>query len=260
MFRGKTALITGSIAGLGYAIAEALAQQNTNIILHGLEPLAQVQSASDQLRTTYGVKIMYSQANLTKVSEIERLITQAHETFGGVDILVNNAVIRNFAAIDTLDTAGWDESLAVNLSSAFHTSRLTVPTMKKNKWGRIINISSVYGTTATSNRVAYITTKTALIGLTRSTAMDVATDGITCNALCPGTVPTPPIIARIAGNAERTGITIEQAEHDYISSRHPTGRFVAMSSVASFAVFLCSDAGKDITGAVLPVDGGWTIE
>jgi 3-hydroxybutyrate dehydrogenase len=132
--------------------------------------------------------------------------------------------------------------------------------MKKNKWGRIINISSVYGTTATPNRVAYITTKTALIGLTRSTAMDVATDGITCNALCPGTIPTPPIVARIEGNAERAGITIEQAEHDYISSRHPTGRFVAMSSVASFAVFLCSDAGKDITGAVLPVDGGWTIE
>jgi 3-hydroxybutyrate dehydrogenase len=260
MLRGKTALITGSIAGLGYAIAEALAQQNANIILHGLEPLAQVQSASDRLRTTYGVQVMHNQANLTKVSEIEHLITQAHETFGGVDILVNNAVIRNFAAIDTLDTAGWDESIAVNLSSAFHTSRLTVPTMKKNKWGRIINISSVYGTTATPNRVAYITTKTALIGLTRSTAMDVATDGITCNALCPGTVPTPPIVARIAGNAERAGITIEQAEHDYISSRHPTGRFVAMSSVASFAVFLCSDAGKDITGAVLPVDGGWTIE
>jgi 3-hydroxybutyrate dehydrogenase len=260
MLRGKTALITGSTAGLGYAIAEALAQENANIILHGLEPLVQVQSASDRLRTTYGVQVMHSQANLTKVSEIEHLITQAHETFGGVDILVNNAVIRNFAAIDTLDTAGWDESIAVNLSSAFHTSRLTVPTMKKNKWGRIINISSVYGTTATPNRVAYITTKTALIGLTRSTAMDVATDGITCNALCPGTVPTPPIVARIEGNAERAGITIEQAEHDYISSRHPTGRFVAMSSVASFAVFLCSDAGKDITGAVLPVDGGWTIE
>lgn len=132
--------------------------------------------------------------------------------------------------------------------------------MRKKKWGRVINISSVYGTTATSNRVAYITTKTALIGLTKSTAMDLATDGVTCNALCPGTVPTPPIVERIAGNAERAGLTIEQAEHDYISSRHPTGRFVAMTGVASFAVFLCSNAGKDITGAVLPIDGGWTIE
>jgi len=260
MLRGKTALVTGSIAGLGYAIAEALAQQSANIILHGLEPLEQIQNTSERLQKTYGVSVMYSQANLTKVSEIEHLINQAHETFGGVDILVNNAVIRHVAAIDALATASWDESIAVNLSAAFHTSRLTIPNMKKKKWGRIINISSVYGTTATSNRVAYITTKTALIGLTKSTAMDVATDGVTCNVLCPGTVPTPPIVERIAGNAERAGITIEQAEHDYISSRHPTGRFVAMSGVASFAVFLCSDAGKDITGAVLPIDGGWTIE
>lgn len=260
MLCGRTALITGSVAGLGYAMAEALAAQQANIILHGLEPVDQIQKASEHLRSTYGVSVIYSRANLTVVSEIEALIEDAQQTFGAVDILINNAVIRNFAAIDTLETASWDESIAVNLSSAFHTSRLTIPQMKKNKWGRIINISSVYGTTATANRVSYITTKTALIGLTKSTAMDVATDGITCNALCPGTVPTPPIVERIAGNAKRAGITVEQAEHDYISSRHPTGRFVAMASVASFAVFLCSDAGKDITGAVLPVDGGWTIE
>ena len=260
MLRGRTALITGSVAGLGYAMAEALAAQQANIILHGLEPVDQIQKASEHLRSTYGVSVIYSRANLTVVSEIEALIEDAQQTFGAVDILINNAVIRNFAAIDILETASWDESIAVNLSSAFHTSRLTIPQMKKNKWGRIINISSVYGTTATANRVSYITTKTALIGLTKSTAMDVATDGITCNALCPGTVPTPPIVERIAGNAKRAGISVEQAEHDYISSRHPTGRFVAMASVASFAVFLCSDAGKDITGAVLPVDGGWTIE
>lgn len=260
MLRGKTALITGSVAGLGYAMAEALAEQQANIILHGLEPLEQVQRASQQLQSKYGVPVIYSQANLTVVSEIEALIKHAQEAFGGVDILINNAVIRNFAAIDALETASWDQSIAVNLSAAFHTSRLTIPQMRTKKWGRIINISSVYGTTATANRVSYITTKTALIGLTKSTAMDVAMDGITCNALCPGTVPTPPIVERIAGNAKRAGITIEQAEHDYISTRHPTGRFVAMTSVASFAVFLCSDAGKDITGSVLPIDGGWTIE
>ena len=260
MLRGKTALITGSVAGLGYAMAEALAEQQANIILHGLEPLEKIEEATERLRAMYDVSVIYSQANLTVVAEIEALIKYANETFGGVDILINNAVIRNFAAIDTLDTMSWDQSIAVNLSAAFHTSRLTVPQMKTKKWGRIINISSVYGTTATTNRVAYITTKTALIGLTRSTAMDVATEGITCNALCPGTVPTPPIVERIAGNAAKAGITIEEAEHDYISSRHPTGRFVALKSVASFAVFLCSEAAKDITGAVLPVDGGWTIE
>jgi 3-hydroxybutyrate dehydrogenase len=260
MLLGKTALITGSVAGLGYAMAQALAKQRANIVLHGLEPLEQVQKAKEQLELDYGVSVKHSRADLTKIVEIDALIATIQEQFGGVDILINNAVVRNFGAIDTLGSAQWDEAIAVNLSSAFHTSRLIVPMMKQKQWGRIINISSVYGTTATSNRVAYITTKTALIGLTRSTAMDVAKDGITCNALCPGTLPTPPIIERISTNAKKQGITKEQAEQDYISSRHPTGRFVAMSSVASLATFLCSDAGKDITGAVLPVDGGWTIE
>jgi len=260
MLRGKTALITGSISGLGYAMAEALAQQNANIILHGLEPLKQAQEASERLESMYEVSVIHTQANLTKVSEIEALIHQAQKRFGSIDILINNAVVRNLGAIDTLDTSSWDQALAVNLSAAFHTSRLTIPLMEKNKWGRIINMSSVYGTTATTNRVAYITTKTALIGLTRSTAMDVAKDGITCNALCPGSVPTPPILEKISGQAKIEGITMEQAEQDYISTRHPTGRFVAMKSVAGFAVFLCTEAGKDITGAVLPVDGGWTIE
>ncbi|MEI8399649.1 MAG: 3-hydroxybutyrate dehydrogenase [Alcaligenaceae bacterium] len=260
MLNGKTALVTGSVAGLGYSMAEALAQQKANIILHGLEPLEQAQKASERLQSMYGVSVIHSQANLTKVSEIEAMIQLAQQRFGSVDILINNAVIRNLGAVDTLDTPSWDQALAVNLSAAFHTSRLTIPLMKKNKWGRIINISSVYGQTATTNRVAYITTKTALIGLTRSTAMDVAKEGITCNALCPGSVPTPPILEKIASQAKSDGITMEQAERDYISSRHPTGRFVAMTSVANFAVFLSSEAGKDITGAVLPVDGGWTIE
>ena len=260
MLLNKTALITGSISGLGYAMAQALAEQKANIILHGLEPLEQVLAAATLLETTYGVRVMHSRANLTVVSEIEEMITQGLENFGTIDIVINNAVIRNFAAVDTLETEKWDESIAVNLSSAFHTARLTIPAMKKSGWGRIINISSVYGLTATANRITYITTKTALIGLTRSIAMDVATEGITCNALCPGTIPTPPILERIAGFAKRDRITIEQAEKDYISTRHPTGRFVAMKSVASFVVFLCSEAGKDITGSVLPVDGGWTIE
>ena len=260
MLRNKTVLVTGSIAGLGYAIAEAFAQQKANIVLHGLEPIEKIQTAVDSLRERFGVAVIYSQANLTIVAEIEKMIQDINAQFSGVDILVNNAVIRNFAAIDTLETTKWNESIEVNLSSAFHTARLTIPYMKQKKWGRIINISSVYGTTATPNRVTYVTTKTALIGLTRSIAMDVAKDGITCNALCPGTVPTPPILERLAGFAKRDGITLAQAERDYISTRHPTGRFVALKSVALFAVFLCGEAGVDITGAMLPLDGGWTIE
>ena len=260
MLRNKTALITGSVSGLGYAMAEALAEQGVNIVLHGLEPTEQAQTATAALENKYGVRVMHSAANLKSVPAIERMMAEAQSVFGAIDIVINNAVIRNFAAVDTLETEKWDESLAVNLSAAFHTSRLAIPAMKKNGWGRIINISSVYGVTATPNRITYITTKTALIGLTRSIAMDVAKEGITCNALCPGTVPTPPILERIAGLAEKNSITLEQAESDYISTRHPTGRFVAMKSVASFAVFLCGEAGKDITGSILPVDGGWTIE
>ncbi|MFM7009409.1 MAG: SDR family oxidoreductase [Betaproteobacteria bacterium] len=260
MLKNKTALITGSIAGLGFAMAKELANQGANIILHGLESDEVCQAAKATLIAETGAQVMLSRADLTQVVQIEDMVRGALQTFGCIDIVVNNAVIRNFALVDALPVEQWDESLAVNLSAAFHTARLTIPGMRKQGWGRIINISSVYGLTATANRITYITTKTALIGMTKSIAMDVATTGITCNALCPGTVPTQTILDRIAGIAEREGITVQQAESNYISSRHPTGRFVAMESVAGFVSFLCSEAGKDITGAVLPIDGGWTIE
>lgn len=260
MLKSKTALVTGSIAGLGYAIAKELALKGANIVLHGIEPEDICQLAKRQLMNDTGVEVMLSRADLTEVVQIEQMVNEAVSRFGSIDIVVNNAVIRNFGVVDELPVAQWDESLAVNLSAAFHTARLAIPGMRKNAWGRIVNISSVYGLTATANRITYITTKTALIGMTKSIAMDVATTGITCNALCPGTVPTQAILDRIAGIAQKEGITVQEAERNYISSRHPTGRFVAMESVAGFVSFLCSEAGKDITGSVLPVDGGWTIE
>ena len=188
------------------------------------------------------------------------MMIDAAKFAGGVDILVNNAVVRNPGSAEALSIADWDDAVAVNLSSYFHTARLVLPSMRKAGWGRIINISSVYGLTATTGRIAYITTKTALIGLTRSIAMDTASAGITCNALCPGTLPTPPIMAKIEGIAASKGVSVTEAESEYITTRHPTGRFVAMENVGAFAAFLCSDAGRDITGAVLPIDAGWTIE
>ena len=260
MLKTKTALVTGSISGLGFAIANQLAQAGASIVLHGLESVEIGAQARQKLIKQHEVDVMVSHADLRQPTAIEEMMQLAELRFGRVDIVVNNAVVRHFGATDTLLTSDWDEALAVNLSAAFHTARLALPAMREVKWGRIINISSVYGQTATANRIAYITTKTALIGLTRAIAMDAASDGITCNALCPGTVPTPPIVARIAGIAQRDGITLEQAESDYISSRHPTGRFVAMENVGALAVFVCSDAGQDITGAVLPIDGGWTVE
>jgi 3-hydroxybutyrate dehydrogenase len=260
MLKGNTALITGSISGLGFAIAQELAQVGANIVLHGLETESVAAEAKKQLEDMYKVHVMVSHANLKDVRQIEDMMRQAKEQFGQVDIVVNNAVTRSVGLVDELPTQSWDDAIAINLSAAFHTIRLAVPAMRQSGWGRIINMSSVFGTTASENRISYITTKTALIGLTRSVAMDCAKSGITCNALCPGTVPTKPILDKIAGIAQAEGISEEQAQRNYISTRHPTGRFVSAKSVAGFVVFLCSEAGQDITGAVLPVDGGHTIK
>lgn len=260
MLKGKTAVVTGSITGLGFAIAEGMAKAGANVVLHGLETEEQAEKSKNKLSERYGVEVLTSHADLRKVDQIEQLMATALDKFGSIDIVVNNAVIRSVGLVDELAVADWDNAIAVNLSAAFHTIRLAVPGMRKQRWGRIINISSVFGLTASENRISYITTKTALIGLTRSVAMDCAKVGITCNALCPGTVPTTPIIEKIAGIAAERGISQEQAETEYISTRHPTGKFVSAQSVAAFAVFLCSEAGQDITGAVLPVDGGHTIK
>lgn len=254
----KCALITGSVRGLGYAIANELAKAGCNVVLHGLELEEIAADAADNLRQAHGRSVLLNRADLARVDQIEELMQAAQQQFGGVDIVVNNAVVRHFSPAEELPLAHWDESIAVNLSAAFHTSRLAIPGMRARGWGRIINMSSVYGSSAAANRIGYVTTKTGLIGMTRAIAIETATSGITCNAVCPGTVPTPAILERIAGIARQAGISQEQATHDYLAARQPTGRFVAMESVAAMIRFLCSDAGQDITGSVLPIDGGWT--
>lgn len=260
MLKGKTALVTGSITGLGFEIASSLAKAGANVILHGLESTQIAAQAKKEIEEQFSVGVLVSHANLKHVDQIEAMISEACQIFGQIDIVINNAVIRSVGLVDELPVESWDDAIAVNLSAAFHTIRLTVPAMRRAGWGRVINMSSVFGLTASENRISYITTKTALIGLTRSVAMDCAKSGITCNALCPGTVPTKPILEKIAGIAQAEGISEEQAQKNYISTRHPTGRFVSAKSVAGFVVFLCSEAGQDITGAVLPVDGGHTIK
>jgi 3-hydroxybutyrate dehydrogenase len=257
--KNKCALITGSTSGLGYAIARNLAAAGCRIVLHGLEPEEVAAVAARRLRQETGCDVLISRADLTQVDQIEQLIQKAQRESGGVDILVNNAVVRHFDPIEAMPVPHWNESIAVNLSGAFHTCRLTMPGMRARGWGRIINMSSVYGTSAAVNRVGYITTKTGLIGMTRAVALETATSGITCNAICPGTVPTPAILKRIAEMAETQGVSQEQAVHDYLAPRHPTGRFVAMENVAAAVRFLCSDAGADITGSTINIDGGWTV-
>ncbi|MGB3288710.1 MAG: 3-hydroxybutyrate dehydrogenase [Burkholderiaceae bacterium] len=258
MLENKCALVTGSIRGLGHAIAHDLAMAGCHIVLHGLEPDEIANHAAETLRQASEREVLLSRADLARVDQIEALMNEAQRRFGNVDIVVNNAVVRHFSPADELPPAHWDESIAVNLSAAFHTSRLAIPGMRTRGWGRIINMSSVYGSSAAVNRIGYVTTKTGLIGMTRAIALETATTGITCNAVCPGTVPTPAIVERIAGIAAAAGVSQEQAAHDYLAERQPTGRFVAMESVAALVRFLCSDAGRDITGSVLPIDGGWT--
>ncbi len=256
---GRTALVTGSVGGLGYAIASGLAAVGSNIVLNGLESTEEGINAAGTISSDYSVSSVFDPADLSDLDQIMRMIDSANSRFGGIDILINNAVVRNFGPIEDMKPEDWDRSIAVNLSAAFHAVRMVLPGMKARRWGRIINMSSVFGWRGAAERIDYVTTKTALIGLTRGIAVETAATGVTANALSPGSVPTPAIMAKLEGMAEDQGVMLADIEKSYISERHPTGRFVSMENVAAMAAFLCSSAGDDITGTVLPIDGGWTI-
>lgn len=255
---GRHALVTGAEAGLGYAIADQLASAGASVVMHSLAANDQARQARDTIADRHGAHVELLQADLRDVDQIEAMAAQALARFPRIDILVNNAVIRHFEPAHQLPRDQWDEGLAVNLSAPFHLARLTLPGMLAQQWGRIINLSSVYGSGAAPNRVGYITTKTALLGMTRALAIETAGSGITCNAVAPGTAPTPAIVSKIAAIAKQSGQSIEDAEREYLAARQPTGRFVALENVAALICFLCADTGSDITGATLPIDGGWT--
>jgi 3-hydroxybutyrate dehydrogenase len=255
LLNGKCALVTGSTAGLGYAIAESLARSEAHVVLHGLEDAT---AARDSIKGRFGVEAASVVADLTKPPEIERMVESVFARFGGIDILVNNAVVRHFAPVESFPPERWEEALAVNLSAPFHLIRLTLPAMIQRGWGRIVNMASIYSTRAVQNRIDYVTTKTGLLGMTRTVALETAKTGVTCNALCPGTVPSPAIEARIASIAMSQGISAEEATQRYLAERQPSARFVSMENVGSMVMFLCSPAGQDVTGATLPIDGGWS--
>lgn len=255
MLKGKWALVTGATAGLGFAVAESLAKAGASLVLHDLiEP----QSAKDTLQSRFGVDALSVAADLSQRPAIENMVEALFERIGGIDILINNAVVRHFAPVDQFAPERWEEALAVNLSAPFHLIRLVLPAMKQRGWGRIVNMASIYSTRAVENRIDYVTTKTAILGMTRAVALETATTGVTCNALCPGTLPTPAIEAKIAAAAERANLSIDDATRDYLASRQPTRRFVAMENVGATTAFLCSPAAQDITGAAIPIDGGWS--
>ena len=256
MLKGKWALVTGATAGLGLAVAESLAGAGANIVLHDLNEPVQTR---DRLHAKFGIEVVSAAADLSQRAAIEAMMAGLLGRIGAVDILVNNAVVRHFSPVEHFPPERWDEALAVNLSAPFHLIRLALPGMKERRWGRIINMASIYSTRAVADRIDYVTTKTAILGITRAVAMETARTGITCNALCPGTLPTPAIQGKIADIAAREGRSVDDTTSDYLASRQPTRRFIAMEAVGAMAVFLCSPAGQDITGATLPIDGGWSI-
>ncbi|MFA6264194.1 MAG: SDR family oxidoreductase [Pseudolabrys sp.] len=257
MLKGRCALVTGSVGGIGYAIARSLAEAGASVVLHGLADEATGNDAAQRLATDTGCEAAFDGADLTDVTAIERMFEKTAARFGNVDIVVNNAVVRYFSPVEDFKTEDWNQSIAVNVSAAFHCIRLAVPGMRAKGWGRIINMSSIFGARGAENRIDYVTTKTALLGMTRAVAIETALTGITCNAVAPGAVPTPPLLARIGEAAAADGVEASEAARRYVAVRHPTERFVEPANVGALAVFLCSPAAKDITGATLPIDGGW---
>lgn len=254
----RSALITGSSGGLGYAIAESLASAGHDIVLHGIEHAEKVEPARAALQARHGTGVVYSQADLSELAGVDRLMAFTRESFGGPDVVVNNAVTRHFAPIEQFSDADWQQSLAVNLTAPFHIIKLALPAMRAKDFGRIVNLSSHYGQHGALNRVDYVTTKTAILGLTRAVAMETVGTGITCNAVSPGTLPTPAIMGRIDAMASSRGISREEATREYMKERQPSGRFVRPEDVGAMIALLCGPAGRDITGTVIPIDGGWS--
>jgi 3-hydroxybutyrate dehydrogenase len=252
--QNRYALVTGATAGLGLAVAEKLAAAGSNIVLNGLDDGT---AAAADLASRFGVTATFIRADLSQETEIQAMMKDIFGRFGHLDIVVNNAVVRSFAPVENFASADWNRALAVNLSAPFHIIRLALPGMKQRGFGRIVNMSSIYASRATENRIDYVTTKTAILGLTRAVSLETIRSGITCNAISPGTLPTPAIETRIAALAAREGLSAKEAESRYLSQRQPSGRFVDLGAVGDMVVFLCGPAGTDISGAVLPIDGGW---
>jgi 3-hydroxybutyrate dehydrogenase len=253
--QNRYALVTGATAGLGLAVAEKLAAAGANIVLNGLDDGSQ---AAADLAYRFGVTATFMRADLSQEAEIDTMMNDIHGRYGHLDIVVNNAVVRAFAPVEHFTSVDWNRALAVNLSAPFHIIRMALPAMKQNGFGRIINMSSIHAMKAVENRIDYITTKTALLGLTRAVSIETIRSGITCNAICPATLPTPAIEARIAALAAKEGLSPQDAESRYLSQRQPSRRFIELGAVGDLVVFLCGPAGADISGAALPIDGGWS--
>ena len=259
MLKGKVAVVTGSTSGIGLGIARALASAGADILLNGFGAREQVDALRNDLIRS-GVKAVYNPADVSKVDEIEAMIAFATRELGRVDILVNNAGIQHTAPVEEFPVERWDALIAINLSAAFHATRAALPQMKARGWGRIINIASVHGQVASPNKAAYVAAKHGLVGLTKGVALETATSGVTCNAICPGWVLTPLVQKQIDAMAARDKISEEQARARLLGEKQPSMEFVTPEQLGQLAVFLCSDAASQIRGAALPMDGAWLAQ
>ncbi|MEN5081966.1 3-hydroxybutyrate dehydrogenase [Bosea sp. TWI1241] len=256
--KDRTALVTGSTSGIGLAYARALAAEGANVVINGFGDADAVEKERAAIESEFKVKARYSAADMTKPAEIAAMVAEAEKEFGAVDILVNNAGIQHVAPVDEFPLEKWDQIIAINLSSAFHTTRAALPGMKRKGWGRIVNTASAHALVASPFKSAYVAAKHGIAGFTKTVALEVATKGITVNAIAPGYVWTPLVEKQIPDTMKARGLTKEQVINDVLLTAQPTKAFVTVEQVAALAVYLCSDAAKSITGTVLPMDGGWT--
>ncbi len=260
MLKGRTALITGSTSGIGLGYAKVLAAEGANIVINGFGDRDAIEQERQALEAASGAKALYSGHDLTKAEEIEAMMAEAAATFGGVDILINNAGMQHVAPVEDFPVDKWNLIIALNLNSAFHTTRLAVPHMKAQKWGRIIQTASAHSLTASPFKSAYVTAKHGLAGFTKTIALELATFGVTANCISPGYVWTPLVENQIPDTMKARGMTREQVMNDVLLAGQPTKQFVTIEQVAAIALFLCRDEAANITGTNISVDGGWTAQ
>ena len=258
--QGKSVVVTGSTSGIGLAIARAFAREGCNLTINGFGDKTAIEKERVGIEKEFGVKAIYSGADVTMPDQIKDMIDTAEKTFGSVDVLVNNAGIQFVAKVEDFPIEKWDAVIATNLSAAFYATRVAIPGMKKRKWGRIINIASAHGLAASAEKIAYVAAKHGIVGLTKVVAIEAANDGITCNAICPGWVLTPLVQAQIEARAKAQGETVEQAKNELIAEKQPMLKYTTPENIGALAVFLAGDAAETITGSSYSIDGGWIAQ
>lgn len=258
--KGKTAIVTGSTSGIGRGMAEALAAAGCDIVLNGFGDSAAIEQQRREMEQKHRVRVLFDGADMRDPAQIEALAAAAAEKLGGIDIVVNNAGIQHVSPVDEFPPEKWDAIIAINLSAAFHMIRCTLPYMKQAGWGRIVNLASAHALVASPFKSAYCAAKHGLAGLTKVVALETAQQNITCNAICPGYVKTPLVENQIADTAKARGISEDEVVRNVILGAQPTKKFTTTEDIGAFVVFLCSDAAANITGTLLPIDGGWTAQ